>query len=238
MSILLESLVQSDKENNDLEKNVPNVDDSHFDDDLFNDDELLKKISFWKFFSLGLLSLLVISWGWFYRAIPAVINSQTSSEKTVAVKVLTDKKNQSVIKLSNIENNKKQSNKAEQEKEITSLEKTTYQPKKIQIKSEMNSEFEMGDKTKTNTLEKTDNSSNNRIEEFESLSDELLSEMPELEISSYAVSSNAKKSFVVLNGAFYAEGEVISPNMTLIKITKENIVVNYKNRLIRKKYSL
>lgn len=74
--------------------------------------------------------------------------------------------------------------------------------------------------------------------EFEGLSNSEKSELPALEISSYAVSSNPNKSFVVLNGSFYGPGETIAPYLTLVSINKEGIVVKYKGRLISKKYSL
>ncbi len=76
------------------------------------------------------------------------------------------------------------------------------------------------------------------IVDYESLSIQQQNEMPELEISSYAVSSNQSKSFVVLNGAFYGQGETIAPNLVLVRIEKESIVVRYFDQLIRKKYGL
>ena len=232
MSILLESLTQSDKkQQEELEKNIPNVDDSHFDDEMFNDDDLLKQIKFWKIISFGVMAILLASWAWFY--ISDFTNIKTSLRTIMPLEFIAKPENES--KQIDTKIQLKPENQA-----------TTYQPKKIITKTEpaFNNEFKknrvivpakISENNQPKTLAKMASS---EIIEFESLSDKMLSEIPELEISSYAVSSNAKKSFVVLNGSFYAEGEVISPNMTLVKITQENIIVNYKDQLIRKKYKL
>jgi len=123
--------------------------------------------------------------------------------------------------------------------------KTQYQPQKQKANDSINS-TNINDisnsKSSTDRQSKFSDSgqsiSPDKPTEFESLSEIEKSELPDLEISSYAVSSNPQKSFVVLNGAFYGQGEVIAPNLELISINKEGIVIRYKGRFIRKKYSL
>jgi hypothetical protein len=89
-----------------------------------------------------------------------------------------------------------------------------------------------------NRLSSGSSDSRGAVIDYESLTKQQQNEMPELEISSYAVSSNSNKSFVVLNGAFYGQGETIAPNLVLISIEKESIVIRYFEQLIRKKYGL
>lgn len=254
MSILLESLTQSgEDENNNLEKNVPNLDDSHFDDEMFSDESLLNKVKFWKILSIVSLICLTLSWAWFYYLTPfanenenEIIQVQANPTSDKVTKVLTEKIAQP--------NETKQTNKAKQtnkDKQVQSNSATqsvneaevdSYQPKKrlplVEHQSDtLNQTKKINQAHQLTRLKQRDTAAKESIIEFESLSEKTISEMPEFEISSYAVSSNAKKSFVVLNGAFYGEGELISPNMTLIKISQDYIVVKYKGQLIRKKYS-
>lgn len=253
MSILLESLNQSKSPTgNSPDNGVPSVDDSHFDDEMLSDEWLLKKLLFWKSISGILLLVLFASWTGFYFYSPISINkvaypvskfeenetipnSQEQLAKEVehkeSSKLEEDASSVFVDEQTNIENTE-----IENEPEKTSSQtKEKYQPKKIAKASVVAPAGEnvIESQAPQNNLNQTD-----QVVEFGSLTEIEKQELPELEISSYAVSNNPEKSFVVLNGAFYGQGETIAPHLILISIDKEGIILRYKGKMIRKKYSL
>ncbi|TQV74876.1 hypothetical protein FLL45_07910 [Aliikangiella marina] len=73
MSILLESLSQQQANRN---KQVPDLTDSHFDDDILGDEWLIRKVKIWQVASISLTCLLLISWGVFYWYIDGLDNQQ------------------------------------------------------------------------------------------------------------------------------------------------------------------
>jgi len=127
-------------------------------------------------------------------------------------------------------------------------EKSVYQPKKIQTsktltskenkQSKQSTQTSIDTKSETQAKNEVEFEANDKVIEFESLPEAIILKMPELEISSYAVSTNVKKSFVVLNGAFYGVGEMIAPHLVLVAIKQEGIIVKYNGQLISKKYNL
>jgi len=220
MSILLESLNQSKKSPN---NEIPSLDDSHFDDDMLGDEWLLRKVMFWKVVSGLLLIALMASWILFYYfpkaviELPEVHSDTGNQDKLVRSQPQPEKK----IVVDAIE-----------------IERPMYQPKKIE-KPVIDNTEETGEPVRiVKSIDSNDLGKSNKVVEFESLPEPILREMPELEISSYAVSNNVKKSFVVLNGAFYGVGETIAPHLVLMSINKEGIVIKFKDQLISKKYSL
>ena len=250
MSILLESLNQfTDHSPN---KGVPSVDDSHFDDEMLSDEWVLKKLFYWKIVSAILLVALLASWTSFYFYSPSFknkLNHPISKLEEQAPVSETQKQQDNTIDNEKVAKPEKEisSEHVVAEKLIETAEvanapqrtldqlKQKYQPKKIE-KSIGNAPVEKS--IVKNKLQQKDLSQNGQVTEFDSLTEAERQELPELEISSYAVSSNPDKSFVVLNGSFYGQGEAIAPHLVLISIDKEGILVRYKGRLISKKYSL
>lgn len=260
MSILLESLRQSsDKHGND----IPGVEDSHFDDEMLSDEWLLAKLRLWKIVCATLvLALAITSMGWILSASQPVSDSSEPN-----VEIATKQANKSNEGITGKLENQSSSEPLEKQKEFGALEvkssverqpdtlpvRQKYVPKKVEqpvvansssdTKSSVINQPQTQARLKSNATVSQSKSTGfetatDSVVDYESLSQQQQSEMPELEISSYAVSSNNKKSFVVLNGAFYGHGETIAPNLVLISIEKESIVVRYFDQLIRKKYGL
>ncbi len=259
MSILLESLRQtSDNKGNE----IPGVGDSHFDDEMLSDEWLLAKLRTWKLIcALLALALLVTSIGWFMSATQT--KSRSSEIQLPSVSEQSTKARELPAKPSQ---NQLPSKQPASQKEFGALEikssveqqsksqpvKQKYIPKKVEqpVRSSStkntglanNSPSQSSTPAKSNSVVQTSkpigSAATDSVIDYESLSSQQQSDMPELEISSYAVSSNSKKSFVVLNGAFYGQGETIAPNLVLVSIEKESIVVRYFDQLIRKKYGL
>jgi len=245
MSILLESLNQSKPSTgNSPDSGVPSVDDSHFDDEMLSDEWLLKKLQFWKIISAILLTALLVSWTVFYfyssNTAKMVDQSVSEAENKEPSKTEADVSKVIVDQMSNDEE-VKATNKPEI---ISSLTKEKYQPKKMEENNVLtpaeknNSTVPVEKKLGGGSSWKKDIKTSEPVIEFDSLNEMEKQELPELEISSYAVSSNPAKSFVVLNGAFYGQGETIAPFLILISINKNGILLKYKGRMISKKYSL
>lgn len=232
MSILLESLNQSGKNK---EGDLPGLSDNHFDDEMLSDEWLLKKIRVWKAIAFFLLLCLVVVSITFYVTVAStseVLDTRLTSQANMpdAMSQEDNSPQSKIIPVPKL---------PQTEEEILVDEVSTkekYIPKKVP-KQVVNSKPSMNKENGPQSAKfASSESSVSSIVDFESLSKEQQLEMPDLEISSYAVSSNQKKSFVVLNGAFYAQGETIAPNLKLIRIEKESIIVRYHDQLIRKKY--
>jgi hypothetical protein len=251
MSILLESLNQSQPENN---KNVPSIEDSHFDDEMMSDEWLLAKIKFWQRLCVFFMVALFVSW-LIFLLMPLTQGQKTETAQTNNMEVISsDKTNLSPSEGDESVIVEKQATKDmiqnKGKDEGQSITKQTYQPQKkvVVVSDDRNQQSSTQANNKPERNANVANSTNkdanfefgqtNNILEYNGLSTEQKNTLPVLEISSYAVSSNPNKSFVVLNGSFYGAGEVIAPHLTLVSINKENIIVNYKGQLISKKYSL
>ncbi|MBV1907875.1 MAG: general secretion pathway protein GspB [Kangiellaceae bacterium] len=253
MSILLESLNQSSKAG---EQGVPNLADNHFDDEILSDEWQLKKVKFWKMVSFFLVTVLIVIVFFFYQVVTQLsdqsvlilnLQNQTmnvraltdinSGEQQVPAEPVndTDIKPESNMKVEKLEANTIGSVAATNQPEKTLKRK--YTPAKVTVNNREQS-VQTVSTPQVKSMDSIGSDMGAAITEFESLSVAEKQQMPELEISSYAVSSNSKKSFVVLNGAFYAQGEIIAPNLVLVSIEKESIVVQYYQQLIRKKYGL
>lgn len=262
MSILLESLNQSQGE----ERNsVPSVDDSHFDDEMMSDEWLLAKVKFWRYLSFSLLALLIISLAALFFVMSTLSQQQSVVKLSQAVtsENARDNNQDAITAAASLHTDSKttiepkddseQINDVSQEQGVV---KQAYKPTKKSterntqneasvISAESNNELSVNEResqvvvnSKGSDGGSESSRDNKEATEFEGLSNAEKSELPTLEISSYAVSSNPNKSFVVLNGSFYGPGETIAPHLTLVSINKEGIVVRYKGRLISKKYSL
>lgn len=262
MSILLESLNQSKPSTgNSQDGSVPSVDDSHFDDEMLSDEWLLKKLLVWKIISAILLAALLVSWTGFYlyssTSVSKVDHPVLQAEQNATILdsqelVSTVDENKEISKtgaevskvLAEQRSNDEDAGAANKSEILSSQTKEKYQPKKIEKSSigptaEQNKVIVSVEKKLTGDPAQQENmNKSEQVIEFDSLSEMEKQELPELEITSYAVSSNPEKSFVVLNGAFYGQGETISPFLVLISINKEGILLRYKGRMISKKYSL
>ncbi|MGB0495102.1 MAG: general secretion pathway protein GspB [Kangiellaceae bacterium] len=239
MSILLDSLKQP---KNKEAINVPSVHDSHFDDDMLNDDKLIKSKRFWKIMSFLLLLALIVSWTYVFFAFSKTTPLETSiskSEKVERDKVETFQQENSENNNEAIENNQ---NKIVEEKSIQVERNKQYAPQKREsVKSAVTSQQivfstpKQEKENENNVPPKTAAKANDAVY-YEELPTEILMELPSLDISSYAVSSNTKKSFIVLNGSFFGIGDVVAANLQLLSIDKQDALFQYKNTLFRKKY--
>lgn len=244
MSILLESLNQDNQSSNKNQSSeVPGVGDSHYDDEMFSDEWLLEKLKFWKIISGILVTALIISWVGFYSYSSRNIDIEVDS--IVVSKDILLQEKQTVIDESKVMafpvSKSQQAEIGQIENEQTENEQTKarYQPKKIEkVVSSTPSQSQSKKKSAFKNTTKKIMDSNKPPVEFESLSESEKTEFPELDISSYALSSNVDKSFVVLNGVFYGQGETIAPHLILVSIDKSGILIRYKGQLIRKKYDL
>ena len=232
MSILLDSL-KSKKDQEEII--VPSVHDSHFDDEMLNDDALSESVRIWKLVSILLLVSLITSWIYFYLS---------TSEKPPS-------KSNSLLKIENFEKKLVVDN-SEDISNIPVTEITNqYKPQKRKIKNNVVTESNSIKKNtgedvisspvkKNSTISKinyaSDQYSQKDVIYYEELTTDILVALPSLEISSYAISSNAKKSFIVLNNSFYGVGETIAPNLQLLSIDKQSVLFQYKDLYIRKKY--
>ena len=251
MSILLESLKQPKTPD---EGDVPSLADSHFDDEMLSDEWLLEKIKFWRLVAIGLLILVAISSSFYLYYFLSTENKivqlqaeleliNTSKEAVKQTSVVSEKDNEA-SKLNEQDltekvNSSSVSNSIDSNSSVSNISvsnnKQKYQPTKQKLITEKTASPVAPVQEKVHL--KNVNLSSKPVE-FESLSEQEKAEIPDLEINSYAVSSNEKKSFVVLNGSFYGQGETIAPYLVLVTIDKEGIVIRHKNKLIRKKYSI
>ncbi|MCF6193145.1 MAG: general secretion pathway protein GspB [Kangiellaceae bacterium] len=218
--------------------------DSHFDDEMLSDDWLLTRVKFWKTTALSLLSLLVLVLIAVYIYWPKMMTLPTEFLPSVAATETDSNSNASAILSKSSEAELSTPVKRAAERPINNDSKeqqiAKYQPKIVERSSEQQDRNGFSSQqSQANEQAAIPLSTQNKTPvSFESLNAQEKREFPELAINSYAVSSNPAKSFVVLNGAFYGEGETIAPHLKLVLIDDDGIVVNYINRLIRKKHEL
>jgi len=230
MSILLESLQQKD---NQADASVPNLGDSHYDDDMLSDEWLLAKVKHWQQISLLLVLVLATSWSYFLLSEKVPENSQSKIEKTISSDINHNHSNQNkASKLDSqadltTENPPATEKKSSQSKALE-LNRVNYKPQKIESNP---------------TAIKQQNSAQQKLQVAvkHSLSESKIAanqtdELPELKISSYAISSNPKKSVVVINGRFYSQGDTIAPTVKLIAIKKDGILIEQNSMLELIKY--
>ena len=244
MSILLESLKQSKKQE---DNDIPSLSDSHFDDEMLSDEWLLDRVKLWKTAAFSLLSLLllVLIAGYVYwpkvKTLPAVIlpslaiNETNVSSNADSIFSTTSDTGESDLSAPVIMAAGNLISSDPKEQKIAK-----YQPKIVErpFESQDHKEFSTQKNQANKQATISTGVQSNITVSFESLNAQEKREFPELAINSYAVSSNPAKSFVVLNDAFYSEGETIAPHLKLVLIDDDGIVVSYKNRLVRKKHEL
>ena len=255
MSILLDSLKQK---KDDEGMTIPSVHDSHFDDEMLNDDALIKSNQLWKLTSILLFIILSFSWIYFYLGIsrnsesstninfrltedkPIIEQPRNLAKRNTSETTETNLNKEYISRTSSVLVNNKSNDGNDNSR------RNQYQPQKRKIFEGNVSRVSF---SKQNIVQKNEPSrpfsnsdfanslysSKNAIS-YDELSTELLIELPNLKIDSYAVSSNPKKSFIVLNGSFYGVGETIAPNLKILSIDEKNVLFKYKSQLIKKNY--
>ncbi len=255
MSILLESLNQAKTQD---ETHVPTIADSHFDDEMLSDEWLLSRVKFWKMTAIALATVLFLVlvtayllWPNFSgdteysvkqtisiekTTTPKIVKSQEPTEVQIDLKTETLSKVEEVLTDSQLKSNLNvTANRGSSETSRNPREK--YQPKIIKQETTSRAVQNRVKYISSPNQGQTELAITDTPVNFESLSVEEQQRFPELKINSYAVSSNPSKSFVVLNDIFYAQGETIAPHLVLVAIDNNSIILNYKNKLIRKKYA-
>lgn len=234
MSILLESLdEQPTKKNGD----VPNIHESHFNDELLGDEWLLQRIKKWKIISAILFTMLILNWlamaGYFIYFFQKEISLPVVEQKNatdIQVLPITSNANSLINKnklsieqtnLDNTVNNQK-------------LIKEEYTPQKRNIVN--TSEKKENDKVnKNNQVTKPAKNSENKtaVLSVDDLPQDLKSKFPVLKIDSYVVADKKEESFVILDGSFYSINQVISPNLILREIDKDKIIVEFHSQRVK-----
>ncbi|MDQ7048672.1 MAG: general secretion pathway protein GspB [Enterobacterales bacterium] len=228
MSILLESLEQK---GNLADDGIPNLGDSHFDDEMLSDEWLLEKIKLWQQIASALAFLLLISWGYFFLSLASVdkqldLKVISNSEPKLPVNA-SQKSNLQTRELADPADQLSKQNQLPKSQQA-GANKVSYKPQKISknaVSPESNNRLKNNQRgNKKSKLEST------KLISLDSAG------LPEINISSYAISDNVKKSVVVINGQFYSQGEFVMPGVKLIAIKKEGILLEHNGQLELKKY--
>jgi len=227
MSILLESLEQKD---NQTDSSIPNLGDSHFDDEMLSDEWLLEKLKLWQQIAFSLIFLLLLSWGYFLltpkeeKQPVSKMTANIGSKLPVNVNQNINEQSKQLDSPINQLNKRKQLPKSK----TAAVNKVSYKPQKI-------SNNEASKNSNNRTSDKQLGKENSKADTAQVVGLDSAG-FPENNISSYAISDNAKKSVVVINGRFYSQGEFVMPEVKLIAIKKEGILLEYKGQLELKKY--
>lgn len=189
-----------------MDKNVPDVNTSHFNDELFGDEWLLQQIKWWRFASLSLAGLLIITWlFFFYQTSPSI-------EKEIEDNQIT------------VDNKKLDTSKIKENEKANSI-KNIYNPQKRTSA--------LKQKEKTTEPVTTTTHSNVQAIAIDELPVELKNKIPDLVFDAYVVAEKEADSFIILNGTFYKVNQEIEPKLILRKINQENIVVEYYSYQIK-----
>ncbi len=198
---------------------------------MLSDEWLLEKLKLWQQIAFSLIFLLLLSWGYFFLA-PKDEEKQPVSKMTtnigskLLVNVNQDIKEQSKQPTSPI--NQLNKHKQLPKSKTAAVNKVSYKPQKI---SDNEAPKNSNNRTSVKQLGKENSKADTaQVVGLDSAG------FPEINISSYAISDNAKKSVVVINGRFYSQGEFVMPEVKLIAIKKEGILLEYKGQLELKKY--
>jgi hypothetical protein len=226
VSILLESLNQQVEGS--TKRELPNIHSSHFDDEMLGDEGLYKQLKLWKMTALLLLFLIVVSWTYFLTQTISqpskVVGSPKMEKKWVKNKKITDLSQQAVE--TSIEN-KAGVDGPKVEAEIDT--KGLYKPQKRKVEKEPSATFLKN----RNQVQSSNEIPKGPPIEIAELPEELKSNFPQIEVNSYVIANKEEDSFVILGGLFYKNNQVITPNLTLRKITSEHMVVEFHSYLVK-----
>ncbi len=212
MSILLESLEQKD---NQSDNQVPNLGDSHFDDEMLSDEWLLEKVKFWQRLAIGLMLALAVSWVYF------IASDNKATQATKTAEMITPQPVKEASK--ETQATEPATGDSSRETTATQAKKSQYKPKKIAVKKPKapDARKPLSDQKQAASMSPTTSNENQ--------------ELPPIEINSYAISDNPSKSVVVINGKFYGVGDNVA-GARLIEINKEGISLEFNGQLILVKY--
>ncbi len=236
MSILLDSLQQNKQEN---EPELPNIHASHFDDEMLSDEWLLKKIKIWKGISFTLALIVIASWSYFLLSKKADDLAQAQTQAQIVAENLQAKQPK--------ENNNQQPAQKQQKTQESVLfnEGKTVEPEEVINIKNNTEQTEYQSKKRENIVAK------NKVEKNENtvkqvavrdpkaailvteLPANLQNDFPSIELGSYVVADAPQDSFVILDGSFYKINQVIAPSLILRGITKDHIVVEFKNYWVK-----
>ena len=251
MSILLESL---NKEAPSQDAQVPNMHESHFDDDMLGDEWLLRRVKLWQFIAIVAIIGVAISWIGFYHHLDKVqslsnkletenselksqLNKALQTASTLAAKANLNQApvnaSQNVATASPV-NTPVASEQATPAADAESVNKQQYVPKKRQpVKRPKPVAVDSGTSKETTPATVANNTSQGGAVSKEELSADLYAQFPNIEINSFVVADNPKDSFVILDGSFYKENQVIAPDLILREISKEYILVEFHTQLVK-----
>lgn len=254
MSILLDSLSQQNKTNENAEgfntqnPAVPNLDVSHFDDEMLGDEWIIKRANQWKLVALMTIGLLVLSWGYFlyYEKTDDNQNKSEASSSSVSPSVIKPEStkilgNQEVVKstlkqnkIESLQKNnfvKNQNDSVESFSMVSQIKKQQYKPEKRIVTASNKSDSNKENELSTKAIKVT------KITEpavfLEELSLQEQEDFPEIKIDSYIISDKPQESFVILDNKFYKMNQLISTDLILREITKENILLEYQSKLVK-----
>ncbi|WP_196139523.1 general secretion pathway protein GspB [Aliikangiella sp. G2MR2-5] len=255
MSILLESLDKNNRQDHD---ELPQLQATHFDDDMLGDDWLVARLNRWKFVAVACIALLILSWSFFtYQWLQH--NDQGAYDSSLQLakenEVLVAKKSTNESALSNIqalpEDKASQSNERQPSEDVKDLvaidsaeqadKMQVYKPQKRQSKVETKTTQVNKNQTQADQISKgtsselpVKQSTASRPKVFrEELPPELKASFPEINIGSYVVADDPEKSFVILDGSFYKINQVIAPQMILREIGQKEIVVEFHQYMVK-----
>lgn len=242
LSILLESLSQQNKDSNLHSHQVPDVSDSHFDEQVFDDSGLYRRVRLWRLSAITLLLLLLASWSYFVLKLDKAEVGRSEVNKVIG-KVVNDEAINITAEVS-------------EQPAKTTPPRRVYKPQKRQLEAgaqiqhnnvQDNPEIKQDvqfDAAKTSAA-----TQNNQLVPVaadspqvkapgaailkEQLSADLQSQFPQIEIDSYVVADSAEKSFVILDGAFYKVNQVIAPDLILRDISRTHLVVEFHSQLVK-----
>jgi hypothetical protein len=232
MSILLESLNQ--QEQPEASSNLPNLQSSHFDDDMLNDDDVYRQLKWWKVAAISSMLLLGGSWlTWL------VFDKPQAARSDMQLISLQNQTKQAVSKklLSPIESEPTESALSEKNQPLTEQAKTNVDSSQSDV---ITSVYKPQKRSNTLTYQKpgqqasSNKSVGNKAAIFPSqLSAELKDKFPEMAINSYVIADKVEDSFVILDGSIYAVNQLISANLTLREINSDGIVVEFYSQRIK-----
>lgn len=242
MSILLESL---NKEPSSQTNQVPDIHDSHFDDDMLGDEWLLRRVKIWQVVSLSLVVLLVISGFVFYNKISqekllseklTAENSELKSQLDKALQTSESVAIQENVEISPpvVQENTSPIKQNLSAEDVTASSKQQYIPKKREVVEAPIKTVSKNISDKPATPEiKSNNTSQGSVLTKEELSEDLREQFPNIQINSFVVADNPQDSFVILDGSFYKVNQVIAPDLILREISKEYILVEFHTQLVK-----
>ncbi|MCW8876768.1 MAG: hypothetical protein OQK51_06890 [Kangiellaceae bacterium] len=259
MSILLESLSQKEETASpDKKDDVPGLHSTHFDDEMLDDEWLLRKLKMWRLVSIASVILLTVSWIYFifnWSTSEQIVSDNITESNIRQQKQATPENKPLTKEIASTENGAAQKTEVEKESvrpnNLTSQEtevvpgaidkREVYQPKKREAKLHSQPQHQSQTRkdkpsgTVSVSAENITNLANNQRATFllEELPSSIQQDFPELTLGSYVIADEKDKSFIILNSSFYKVNQVIAPEMVLRDITQQHILVEFRSYLVK-----